>query len=81
MVTTASVDNVLYVSSAAVTGVANAGSTGASATPGTSTATVTVRAGGKDTRREVTVGLRGDQYTEIKSGLTEGEEVVLPSSA
>jgi multidrug efflux pump subunit AcrA (membrane-fusion protein) len=67
-VTTGSVDNVLYVASAAVTGVANG------------TGTVLVRATGKDTTRTVTVGLRGDQYTEIKDGLSEGDEVVLPSS-
>jgi multidrug efflux pump subunit AcrA (membrane-fusion protein) len=67
-VTTASVDNVLYVSSAAVTGVNNG------------SGKVTVRVGGKDTQRTVTVGLRGDQYTEISSGLAEGDEAVLPSS-
>jgi len=39
--------------------------------------TVTVRAGGRDQRRTVEIGLRGDQYTEIKSGLSEGEQVVL----
>ncbi len=66
-VTTASVDDVLYVASAAVRGVANG------------QATVTVRAGGRDTPRTVTIGLRGDQYTEISAGLAEGDEVVLPS--
>ena len=39
--------------------------------------TVTVRAGGRDQRRTVVVGLRGDRYTEIRSGLDEGEQVVL----
>jgi multidrug efflux pump subunit AcrA (membrane-fusion protein) len=39
--------------------------------------TVTVRAGGRDERRTVVVGLRGDRYTEIRSGLSEGEQVVL----
>ena len=39
--------------------------------------TVTVRAGGRDEHRSVVVGLRGDRYTEIKSGLAEGEQVVL----
>lgn len=68
-VTTATVDDVLYVSSAAVTGVNNG------------KGTVTVRTGGKDEQRTVTVGLRGDQYTEISAGLAEGDEVVLPSSA
>jgi multidrug efflux pump subunit AcrA (membrane-fusion protein) len=38
---------------------------------------VTVRAGGRDQRRTVELGLRGDQYTEIRSGLSEGEQVVL----
>ena len=63
-ITTRSVSNVLYVSSSAV----NPGSDG--------TATVTVRAGGQDQRRVVETGLRGDQYTEIRSGLSEGESVV-----
>jgi macrolide-specific efflux system membrane fusion protein len=67
-VTTGSVDGVLYLESAAVTGVTNG------------TATVIVRVGGKDTARTVTIGLRGDQYTEIKAGLVEGDEVVRPSS-
>ncbi|OLB77241.1 MAG: hypothetical protein AUI14_16745, partial [Actinobacteria bacterium 13_2_20CM_2_71_6] len=39
--------------------------------------TVTVRAGGRDQRRSVSVGLRGDRYTEIKAGISEGEQVVL----
>jgi multidrug efflux pump subunit AcrA (membrane-fusion protein) len=39
--------------------------------------TVTVRVGGRDEKRTVEVGLRGDQYTEIRSGLSEGEQVVL----
>jgi RND family efflux transporter MFP subunit len=68
-VTTRSVDNVLYLASSAVTNVKNG------------TATVLVRAGGQDKARTVTVGLRGDQYTEISAGLVEGDEVVLPSSA
>lgn len=37
---------------------------------------VLVRSGGVDTRRSVKVGLRGDQYTEITSGLTRGDVVV-----
>jgi multidrug efflux pump subunit AcrA (membrane-fusion protein) len=68
-VTTASVDNVLYLASAAVRGVSDG------------KGTVTVRAGGQDTQRTVSVGLRGDQYTEISSGLSEGDEVVLPTGA
>jgi multidrug efflux pump subunit AcrA (membrane-fusion protein) len=39
--------------------------------------TVTVRTGGRDARRAVVTGLRGDRYTEIRSGLSEGEQVVL----
>jgi HlyD family secretion protein len=39
--------------------------------------TVTIRADGRDQRRTVQVGLRGDQYTEIRSGLAAGDELVL----
>jgi HlyD family secretion protein len=67
VVTTGSAADVLYVSSSAVT-------TGAGATD---SGTVTVRAGGRDERRTVQIGLRGDQYTEIRSGLAEGEVVVV----
>jgi multidrug efflux pump subunit AcrA (membrane-fusion protein) len=38
--------------------------------------TVLVRAAGRSTQREVEVGLRGDQYTQITKGLTAGETVV-----
>ncbi|MEV0901366.1 efflux RND transporter periplasmic adaptor subunit [Actinoplanes sp. NPDC049802] len=38
--------------------------------------TVLVRSGGRSVERTVTVGLRGDQHTEITDGLTEGEQVV-----
>lgn len=38
--------------------------------------TGTVRVAGADTARRVGVGLRGDQYTQITSGLTAGELVV-----
>jgi HlyD family secretion protein len=69
VVTTESVSNVLYVSSAAVVGVANG------------EGTVTVRSGTHDTRRTVHIGLRGDQYTEIRSGLMVGDQVVLPGHA
>ncbi len=64
-VTTQSVTDVLYVSSTAVTNIQNG------------SGTVTVRADGHDTRRTVQIGLRGDQYTEIKSGLSQGETVVV----
>jgi HlyD family secretion protein len=65
VVTTARVDNVLYVPSSAVTGVHDG------------TAIVAVRSGGRNQRRTVTIGLRGDRFTEIRSGLDEGEQVVV----
>lgn len=40
------------------------------------TATVTVRAGGKDSTRTIAVGLRGDNAVEVVSGLQAGETVV-----
>jgi multidrug efflux pump subunit AcrA (membrane-fusion protein) len=64
-VTTAQATDVLSVPSSAVTHVNG------------SSATVTVRAGGRDQPRTVTIGLRGDSYTEIRSGLSEGDVVVL----
>jgi RND family efflux transporter MFP subunit len=64
VITTQSVSDVLYVSSSAVQPAADG------------TATVTVRANGQDQQRTVQTGLRGDQYTEIRSGLSEGESVV-----
>ena len=64
VITTQSVSNVLYVSSSAV----RPGADGS--------ATVTVRANGQDQQRTVQIGLRGDQYTEIRSGLSEGESIV-----
>jgi multidrug efflux pump subunit AcrA (membrane-fusion protein) len=60
-VTTAQASGVLRVPTSAVTG----------------GGTVTVRVGKRDEKRTVQLGLRGDQYTEIKSGLNEGEQVVL----
>jgi HlyD family secretion protein len=68
VVTTASADNVLYVASAAVVMAADG------------SGSVTVRAEGRDSTRTVTLGLRGDQYTEISDGLAEGDVVVLPAS-
>lgn len=64
-VTTATKDNVLAVPNAAVTGT---GTTGV----------VTVLANGATRRTVVGLGLAGDTYTEITSGLTAGEVVVLP---
>lgn len=66
VVTTASVDDVLYVSSSAV--VVGSGDQGS----------VTVRTSAGDVSRAVQIGLRGDQYTEIRSGLAAGDQVVLP---
>jgi HlyD family secretion protein len=66
-VTTASAANVLYASSAAVTGVANG------------TGTVTVRTPTGNQARTVKIGLRGDQYTEIDSGVNPGDVLILPT--
>ncbi|HYM51567.1 MAG TPA: biotin/lipoyl-binding protein [Candidatus Limnocylindrales bacterium] len=65
-VTTASVDNVLYVPNAAVRS-ANG------------TTTVTVLNKGEQLPTEVVVGLQGDTNSEIKAGLNEGQQVVLPT--
>ncbi len=61
--------DVLYASSAAVTGVAGGAGT------------VRVRTPPGDETRTVTVGLRGDQYTEIMSGVVAGDVLVLPTAA
>jgi multidrug efflux pump subunit AcrA (membrane-fusion protein) len=71
LVTTASAADVLYVASSAVAGVS--GSSGGSGGSGT----VTVRVGGHDEQKPVKIGLRGDQFTEIQSGLSVGDRVVL----
>ncbi|MCO6004287.1 efflux RND transporter periplasmic adaptor subunit [Actinoallomurus purpureus] len=63
-VTTASAADVLYVPSSAV----RTGSHG--------TSTVRVRQGDRTVTRTVTIGVRGDTYIEIKSGLSKGERVV-----
>jgi multidrug efflux pump subunit AcrA (membrane-fusion protein) len=68
VVTTASVENVLYVPSTAVSDrkdIAD-GVTG----------TVSVLASGVIERRTVRLGLRGDVNTEVKNGLAEGDEVL-----
>ncbi|WP_285641389.1 HlyD family efflux transporter periplasmic adaptor subunit [Lentzea sp. NBRC 102530] len=64
-VTVASATGVLAVPAAAVQTVNGASS-------------VAVLQNGAETRKTVEIGVRGDQYVEIKSGLTAGEEVVLP---
>jgi HlyD family secretion protein len=63
-VTTGEAPNVLYVPAGAIT-----------TTNGTST--VTVRNGTTDTVEPVTIGLNGDQGTEILTGLTEGQSVLV----
>ncbi|MEV6968062.1 biotin/lipoyl-binding protein [Hamadaea sp. NPDC051192] len=59
------VENVLYVPAAAVKSAGNL-----------KTVTVVKDNGAQETRT-VTVGVEGDSYTEIKSGLTAGEKVVI----
>jgi HlyD family secretion protein len=66
-VVTASAPNTLYVPSAALSNVQG------------STATVTVRADGSDPTRTVGLGLAGGQGTQIISGLTAGDVVVVPA--
>jgi macrolide-specific efflux system membrane fusion protein len=63
-VTTGSVENAVYVNAAALT------------TVGTRH-TVTVVADGRQEVREVEIGLVGDEATQVTSGLTVGEQVVL----
>jgi macrolide-specific efflux system membrane fusion protein len=63
----AKADNVLYVPSAAVR---TAGGQ----------STVTVMRNGKQVTQPVQVGIKGDQGTEITSGVTAGERVVMTSS-
>jgi multidrug efflux pump subunit AcrA (membrane-fusion protein) len=63
-VITSSATNVLYVPATAVT------------KRNGSTATVIVHNQSRNERRTVQIGLRGDVYTEIQSGLTEGDEVL-----
>jgi macrolide-specific efflux system membrane fusion protein len=66
-VITASAQNVLYVPAAAVR---TAGGQ----------STVTVLSGGKQVSKVVQAGARGDQGTEIKSGLNEGDQVVIANT-
>ncbi|MFI7148576.1 efflux RND transporter periplasmic adaptor subunit [Nonomuraea sp. NPDC050022] len=44
------------------------------------TSVVTVRSGGHDAARAVRTGVRGDQYVEIISGLSESDQVVMADS-
>jgi macrolide-specific efflux system membrane fusion protein len=66
-VTTASAQNVLYVPTAAVR---SAGGQSA----------VTVMSNGKQVSKQVQTGVQGDQGTEIKSGLNEGDQVVIATT-
>ncbi|WP_329242146.1 HlyD family efflux transporter periplasmic adaptor subunit [Actinoallomurus sp. NBC_01490] len=66
-ITTASAENVLYVPTAAVR---TAGGRG----------TVTVMSGGKQVTKIVETGIQGAQGTEIKSGLNEGDQVLVAGS-
>lgn len=67
-VTVATVDNVLWAPSAAVSG-----------TGGRST--VTIRKDGKDTVTVVEVGLKGDRGTQITSGVKEGDVLVVNTAS
>ncbi|WP_245887488.1 efflux RND transporter periplasmic adaptor subunit [Umezawaea tangerina] len=67
-ITVASATGVLAVPSAAVSTLGAA-------------STVTVLENGAQTRKSVEIGVRGDQYVQIKSGLGENEQVVLPQVA
>jgi macrolide-specific efflux system membrane fusion protein len=66
-VTTGSRENVVLVNAAAITTVGNRHS-------------VTVVAGGVQENRSVEIGLEGDAATEITSGLTAGEQVVVKTT-
>jgi RND family efflux transporter MFP subunit len=59
-------DGTLYVPAAAVSSGPNGSST------------VRVRSGKGTATRTVRIGVRGDQYVEIRSGLTSGAQVVVP---
>jgi multidrug efflux pump subunit AcrA (membrane-fusion protein) len=67
-VTTQSATGVLYVPSTAVTDIRD------------STGTVTVNSAGGEQRLTVQIGLRGDRYTEIRSGLSQGQTVLVGAS-
>ncbi|MFI1990296.1 efflux RND transporter periplasmic adaptor subunit [Actinoplanes sp. NPDC020271] len=68
VVTTGSKENVVAVNSAAITTVGNRH-------------TVTVVANGTQETRSVEIGLEGDSTTEITSGLTAGEQVVVKTTS
>ncbi|MEW2500532.1 HlyD family efflux transporter periplasmic adaptor subunit [Amycolatopsis sp. NPDC047767] len=68
VITVAEADNVLSVPAAAVT------------TAGT-TNVVTIQENGRNVPQQVEIGVRGESTVEIKSGLTEGENVVLTAAS
>ncbi len=68
-VTTDEAENAVYVPARAV----EIGSGG--------TATVTVRSGDQDVRRQVKTGVESDQYIQIVEGLDEGDQVIVSSGA
>ena len=74
---TASVNVVLQKVDDAVTLPTSAVST----TGTTETVTVKPKGGGAETSRQITIGLRGDNAVEIKSGLSVGDQVVETSTA
>jgi HlyD family secretion protein len=67
-VVTASASNVLYVPTAALSNLSG------------NTATVSVRTATGDVSRQVSIGLSGDQGTQIMAGLNAGEVVVVSTS-
>jgi membrane fusion protein, macrolide-specific efflux system len=69
-VTTASAQNVLFVPTAAVRTAGNGNGRG----------TVTVMSGGKQVTKIVQTGVQGAQGTEIKSGLNEGDQVLVATT-
>ncbi|MGW9206396.1 efflux RND transporter periplasmic adaptor subunit [Embleya sp. NPDC055664] len=73
----AQADNALQVPSAAVTG---GGTSGPGGTGG-SGASVRVLVDGVEQRRTVTIGVVGDQTTQVLSGLAEGDEIVIGTVA
>jgi hypothetical protein len=69
VITTGEKESVLRVSSSALTTVGDV-----------TTATVQT-SGGKTETRQVTTGLEGDTYTQIVSGLSDGDVVVMPEQS
>jgi HlyD family secretion protein len=64
-VTTDEAEDAIYVPAAAVR------------TRSDGTQVVTVRSGGRDLARAVRTGVRGDQYVQVTSGLSESDQVVI----